>query len=91
MGRLQNDWDGEGSEAPDRGVVAGAIKLASALRAKSTPAADRVTAGVNGTICFEWHTSDCYQEIEVTSPSDAEFRRIPHGSRTAEVIRIVIA
>jgi hypothetical protein len=90
MESLQNDWDGEGSVAPDRGGVAGAIKLASALQAKSTPVADRVTAGVNGTICFEWHTADCYQEIEVSSPVDAQFRRIPKDSHTAEVMRIIL-
>ena len=90
IGCLQDDWDGEGSVAPDRGVAAGATKLAFALRAKKMPAADRVTAGVNGTVCFEWHNAEGYQEIEVTSPVDAEFRRIPNGSRTVDVIRIKI-
>jgi hypothetical protein len=87
---LQEDWDGEGSVAPDANAVAGATKLALALKAKEYTPADRVTASVNGTVVFEWHTSEGYQEIEVTSPIDAELRWVAKGSRVAEITAISI-
>jgi hypothetical protein len=82
---LQEDWDGQGSVAPDPDAVAGATKLALILKAQEYPSADRVTASVNGTVVFEWHTTEGYQEIEVTSPIDAESRWVAKGSRAAEV------
>ena len=87
---LPDDWDGEGSVAPDPGLVAGASKLALALKANKTPPADRVLASVNGTVYFEWHTPLGYQEIEVTSPVDAESRWVPQGSEAAEIVGIAI-
>jgi hypothetical protein len=77
---LQDDWDGEGTEAPDPMVVDWAISLAHRLKALEYQPADRVLASVNGTIYFEWHTLPYeYQEIEVTSPVDIEVRRVQRG------------
>ncbi len=90
IGRLEDDWDGEGSPAPSRGVVTGATKLARALRADNSPAAGRLTASVNGTVCFEWHTAEGYREIEVESPVYAEQRWVATGARVAEITPIVI-
>ena len=90
ISQLGDDWDGEGSPAPDRGVVSGATKLASVLRADNKPPAGRVTASVNGTICFEWHSPEGYQEIEVESPVYAEQHWVATGAKVAEVTPIVI-
>ena len=76
--------------APDPDAVAGATRLALILKAQEYSPADRVSASVNGTVVFEWHTADGYQEIEVTSPIDAESRWVAKGSRTAEVTGISI-
>lgn len=83
---LEDDWDGEGTEAPHPALVDGAITLAQYLQANGIPSADRVIAGVNGTIYFEWHTPFGYQEIEVLSPMDAECRWVRKGSDVTEVI-----
>ncbi len=88
--RLPDDWDGEGSAAPDRGVVAAATKLAAALRSKNEQPPDRVSASVNGTIYFEWYPSDGFLDIEVMSPVDAERRWLGHGATVAEVTPIAI-
>ena len=85
---LTDDWDGEGTEAPHPALVDGAITLAQYLQANNVPPAERVLAGVNGTIFFEWHTPLGYQEIEVTSPMDAECHRVWNGSNVTEVIRL---
>ena len=85
---LKDDWDGEGTEAPHPALVDGAITLAQYLQANGGPPADRVIAGVNGTIFFEWHTPLGYQEIEVTSPMDAECRWLRKGSDVAEVVHL---
>jgi hypothetical protein len=85
---LQDDWNGEGTEAPYPALVDGAITLARYLQANGTPPADRVIAGVNRTIYFEWHTPRRYQEIEVTSPMDAECRWVRKGPDVPEVINL---
>lgn len=87
---LPEDWDGEGSIAPDPGAVGGATKLAIILKGDEYPPADRVIASVNGTVVFEWHSEEGYQEIEVASPIDAELRWVASGSRVAEVFAISI-
>jgi sulfur carrier protein ThiS len=86
---LQDDWDGEGTEAPHPALVDRAITLAQYLQANGFPPAERVIAGVNGTIYFEWHTPLGYQEIEVLSPMDAECRWVRKGSNVTEVNRLV--
>jgi hypothetical protein len=83
---LEDDWDGEGTEAPHPALVDGAITLAQDLEASGAAPADRVIAGVNGTIYFEWHTPLGYQEIEVTSPLDAECRWVQKGTDEAVAV-----
>lgn len=83
--KLEDDWDGEGTLAPNSALVDGAINLAMKLRAQRMSAPDRVHASVNETLYFEWHDADGYLEIEVVSPVDAECRVLPKGSNTAEV------
>jgi hypothetical protein len=85
---LEDDWDGEGTEAPAAELVDGAVALAQDLAAHDWPAADRVIAGVNGTVYFEWHTPLGYQEIEVMSPTDAEYRWVRKGSQAAVVAHL---
>jgi hypothetical protein len=85
---LEDDWDGEGTEAPHPSLVDGAITLAQNLEARGCPPAERVIASVNGTIYFEWHTPLGYQEIEVTSPLDAECRWVQEGSDVTTVVRL---
>lgn len=88
--QLKDDWDGQGTEAPDPATLAGALNLALALKATGGPPADRVIAGVNGTVYFEWYLPQGYQEIEVTSPLDAECRWVPKGSEAATAIRLTL-
>jgi hypothetical protein len=83
---LKDDWDGEGTEAPHPALVDGAITLAQSLQAKGDPPPDRVHAGVNATVYFEWHTPDGYTEIEVVSPVEAECRSVRQGTNTTEVV-----
>ena len=87
--RLDDDWDGEGTEAPHPALLDGAITLAQTLRGRAVGSPDRVHAGVNATVYFEWHRPIGYFEIEVTSPIEAESRFVPAGSATAEAARIV--
>jgi hypothetical protein len=83
---LEDDWDGEGTEAPHPSLVVAAIKLAQNLAAGGFPPAERVIASVNGTIYFEWYTPLGYEEIEVLSPLDAEYRWVPKGSNETTVV-----
>ncbi len=85
---LEDDWDGQGAEAPHRALVAGAITLAQDFQAKGMRPADRAIAGVNGTIFFEWHDQTGYLEIEVLAPDKAEGRLVRKGSAVAEVFTL---
>lgn len=77
MRNLEDDWDGQGAEAPHTSLIDAAIRLLQSLqRAKDCPAPNRVVAGVNGTVVLEWHTPLGYEEIEVVTPSTAEYRSI---------------
>jgi hypothetical protein len=83
---LQDDWDGEGAEAPQIDLVDGAIALAQMLKSKNVAPPDRVHASVNGTVYFEWYSPRGYCEIEVLSPITAELRFVRKGSNTTEVV-----
>lgn len=83
---LEDDWDGEGTEAPHPALVDGAITLAQTLRDKGGTPPDRVHVSVNATVYFEWHTSLGYTEIEVVSPVEAECRSVRKGSNATDVV-----
>jgi len=85
---LNDDWDGQGAEAPPQGVVDGAIALAQTLRAEQHVPADRVVPSVNGTIYFEWYLPEGYREIEVITSTRAEGRFVRKGSDATEAFTI---
>jgi hypothetical protein len=88
--KFEDNWDGEGCEAPHSSIVDGAIKLAQVFQSKEFIPANRVIAGVNGTVFFEWHVPLGYLELEVFSSDEAESRWVPKGSDSIEVDRISI-
>lgn len=83
---LDDDWDGEGTEAPHPALVDGAITLAQTLQARGVTPPDRVHASVNATVYFEWQTPLGYREIEVVSPVEAECRFVRKGADETEVV-----
>jgi hypothetical protein len=83
--RLADEWDGESAIAPPTELVDGALALAQILRGQHELAPDRVVAGVNGTISFEWHTPLGYREIEVDSPNSGAHRWVESGSKVCVV------
>jgi hypothetical protein len=85
---LEDDWDGEGTLAPNPALVDGAIKLATQLKGSAPP--DRVHASVNATVYFEWDTPEFYREIEVVSPMDAELRFVRKSSEQTEEMRFYL-
>lgn len=82
--QLEDDWDGQEAAAPDPGVVDSALRLAVRFHHAGQPPADRVLAGVNGTVFFEWHTPTQYTEIEVVAPGRAEGRRVNKSDNSVE-------
>lgn len=86
---LEDDWDGEGSAAPDAALTNGAISLLRSLQDRGEQPPDRIVAGVNGTIYFEWRTPSGYREIEVESPTSAEDRWIPEGTNSVTVSAVL--
>ena len=87
---LEDDWDAEGAPAPEVSVVDGAIRFAIDMDGLDFPPPQRTHLGVNGTIYFEWHSSEGYREFEVYGPRRAESRFVRKGSDSAEVFEILL-
>lgn len=81
---LEDDWDGQGAEAPEPSVVDSALKLALRFRSTGMSPADRIVAGVNGTVFFEWFAPSQYLEIEVLAPGQVEGRWVYTDSNAVE-------
>ena len=79
---LEDDWDGQGAEAPAPALVDAAISLALRLAANGVSEPDFAVAGVNGTVHFEWKRDSI--EIEVLAPDRAEMLTWKPGMDRAE-------
>ena len=73
MARLEDDWDGMGSEVPAPEIVARAIELIGEIRGNGWPAPSRVTPCPAGSIILEWQTPDKYLDIDIESPGELEW------------------
>ena len=74
ISEYKDDWDGEGSLAPDPQVVVAAIKFAISSKNEKSPSPDRVIAGVNQSISFEWFDSASYTEFELSRTGEQFIR-----------------
>lgn len=85
---LADNWDGEGTNAPPKDLVDGAIRLATFLENWHAPP-DRVIASVNATVYFEWRTPSGYKEFEAISPTMVEFRYVSSDlPNSPKIVRI---
>ena len=72
IGSLQDDWDGEGAEAPKSELVASAITLLDFIQ-NTLPPPTRITPSQTGNIVFEWQFEDnIYLEVEIVDPFHIE-------------------
>lgn len=76
MRELLDDWDGEGSVAPDLVLVDDVTSFAYRQKREKTAAPARVVATVNGTICLEWYTQDLLIEYEFFEPNTVNVRQM---------------
>ena len=75
----KEDWDGEGSLAPGKDLVDGAITLLQVLReSEEAPPIGAATTD-EGTVIIEWRWKTGNRILEVVSPTEAEFRWVPIG------------
>ncbi len=74
MRELQDDWDGEGSVAPQKALVDDVTSFAYWRKQENELAPDRIVATVNGTICFEWYADGSFKEYEFVAPDVVEIR-----------------
>jgi hypothetical protein len=81
--KLEDDWDGEGTEAPSHELVDSAIRLAQRLKQLNWDAPDHVVPSVNSTVSFGWKLPNRYVEIEIVAPGVAEGQSLLSGSRVA--------
>lgn len=85
---LEEDWDGQGAEAPPASLIDGAVRLARRLRDRHVAPPGRIIPGVAGTVFFEWSDLSGYAEIEVISECEAEVRVVPAGAEAASEYRL---
>jgi len=70
---LEDDWDGQRAIAPAADLLESAIELARWLGDHRAAPPHFATAGVNGTVQFEWvDQQHQYFLIEVVAPNEAE-------------------
>jgi hypothetical protein len=66
---LEDDWDGQGTEAPKPELVDSAIILAVLLRQKGVEPPCRTVQGVTGNVVLEWQWGQmATAEIEIIEP-----------------------
>jgi hypothetical protein len=77
---LENDWDGQGSEAPPPELVDSAIILAVLLRQQHIEPPTTTVQSVQGTVLMEWQWPDqTTLEIDVIEPNLADvFLMVPN-------------
>ena len=74
MRELQDDWDGEGSVAPEKALVDDVTSYTYWRKKENELAPARVIATVNGTICLEWTINGLFIEYEFVEPDRVEVR-----------------
>ncbi len=80
MRELRDDWDGEGSVAPDKALVDDVTSYAYWRKQENEFAPARVVATVNGTICLEWYINGFFIEYEFVEPGTVEVRHMRLGN-----------
>jgi hypothetical protein len=73
MRRLQDDWDGEGADAPRSSVVESAVGLLRDLRDADGAPPVRATASPDGSVIIEWQSPGEYLEAEISKPYHVEW------------------
>lgn len=72
---LSDNWDDEGSEAPNSDIITGAFLLLNELHAMDYHPPSRILPSPQGTIVIEWQIDDCYIEAEIESLHRAEWMK----------------
>lgn len=71
---LQDDWDGDGADAPTPEVVDAASRFLNAIRrSKQFPVPNRIVPSPNGTVVIEWQLPNIYIEAEITAADTIEW------------------
>ncbi len=73
---LGDDWDGNGARAPLAGVVDAAIRIGRRLASQRWPEPASLSASPSGSIVMSWQEHNQYLEIEVVSPTRAEWMSV---------------
>ncbi|HBI42606.1 MAG TPA: hypothetical protein DDY78_07065 [Planctomycetales bacterium] len=71
---LQDDWDGEGSAAPDPVNVRSAKRLLElAYQSGNFPSPPQIAPGGNGEVILAWREGDLYLEAELVALGKVEW------------------
>lgn len=69
---LDDDWDGDGAEAPSKAMRESAIDLARQLEQLGSPPPQRIVATVDGGIVYRWRSENQVAEVEFIRPGLVE-------------------
>jgi hypothetical protein len=80
---LQDDWDGEGSAAPDPANIKSAVRLLElAYQSGNFSSPPQATPGGNGEVILTWREGDQYLEAELVTPGKVEWMLAGPGRQT---------
>lgn len=79
ISKLEDNWDGEGAEAPDFEIIDSVTELLI-KHTELLPHPNRIVPSVDGAIVVEWQLDGTYLEAEVETTNLAEWMlRTPDG------------
>lgn len=76
---LQDDWDGQGAEAPSLAIIRAAIRVAENFQKSCEQPPVTAVATPAGTVLFTWEDQSSYFEFEIASPDRLEWMQKEQG------------
>lgn len=71
--KLDDNWDGEGADAPKFEIIKTAYQLLISMQNQDQPVPTQISATLTGGIVVYWRNDDVYIEAEINEPNLVEW------------------
>lgn len=73
VSQLDDNWDGEGADAPNFEIIETAYKLLTLMQSQNHPTPTQISATLLGGIVVYWRVDDVYIEAEINESNLVEW------------------